>query len=41
VLALAHRQLLEVENDLIASHMTVFGRPPLVQFGGGVEPGER
>jgi hypothetical protein len=35
VLGLAPRQLLEVENDLIASHMTVFGRPPRVQFGGG------
>ena len=33
VLALAPRQLLEVENDLIASHMAVFGRPPRVQFG--------
>ena len=39
VLALAPRQLLEVENDLIASHMTVFGRPPRVQFGGGGELG--
>jgi hypothetical protein len=28
VLALAPRQLLEVENDLIASHMVMFARPP-------------
>lgn len=30
-------QLLEVENDLIASHMMVFARPPRVQFGGGAK----
>ena len=36
VLVLAPRQLLEVETDLIASHMAVFGSPPRVQFGGGV-----
>ena len=33
-LSLGSRQLLEVENDLIASHMVVFARPPRVQFGG-------
>ena len=27
------RQLLEVENDLIASHMVMFARPPVAQFG--------
>jgi hypothetical protein len=31
-LELGSRQLLEVENDLIASHMVIFSRPPLVQF---------
>ncbi len=33
-LELGSRQLLEVENDLIASHMVIFARPPLVQFSG-------
>jgi len=33
-LEIGARQLLEVENDLIASHMVIFARPPLVQFGG-------
>jgi len=32
-LDLGARQLLEVENDLIASHMVIFARPPMVQFG--------
>ena len=34
-LQMGARQLLEVENDLIASHMVIFARPPRVQFGGG------
>ncbi len=34
-LALSSRQLLEVENDLIAGHMVTFTRPPRVQFGNG------
>ncbi len=38
-LELGSRQLLEVENDLIASHMVIFARPPLVQFGGSSAPG--
>jgi hypothetical protein len=33
-LEIGARQLLELENDLIASHMVIFVRPPLVQFGG-------
>jgi len=33
-LDLTARQLLEVENDLIAGHVVVFARPPRVQFGG-------
>ncbi len=33
-LDLTARQLLEVENDLIAGHVVVFTRPPRVQFGG-------
>ena len=37
-LSLGSRQLLEVENDLIASHMVVFARPPRVQFGSGGVP---
>ena len=37
-LLLGPRQLLEVENDLIASHMVMFARPPRVQFGGGGVP---
>ncbi len=32
-LTLGARQLLEVENDLIAGHVHVFARPPTVQFG--------
>ena len=32
-LELGARQLLEVENDLIASHMVMFARPPVAQFG--------
>jgi len=32
-LELGARQLLEVENDLIASHMVIFARSPVVQFG--------
>jgi hypothetical protein len=32
-LGLTPRQLLEIENDLIASHVAVFGEPPRVQFG--------
>ncbi len=38
-LELGSRQLLEVENDLIASHMVIFARPPLVQFGRSNAPG--
>jgi hypothetical protein len=38
-LELGLRQLLEVENDLIASHMVIFARPPLVQFGRSSAPG--
>jgi hypothetical protein len=33
-LDLSARQLLEVENDLIAGHVHAFARPPRVQFGG-------
>jgi len=33
-LSLGPRQLLEVENDLIAGHVHVFAGPPAVQFGG-------
>jgi hypothetical protein len=32
-LELGARQLLEVENDLIASHMVMFAEPPRAQFG--------
>jgi hypothetical protein len=32
-LEIGSRQLLEVENDLIASHMVIFARPPAAQFG--------
>jgi hypothetical protein len=35
-LTLGARQLLEVENDLIAGHMVTFATPPLVQFGGSI-----
>ncbi len=38
-LELGSRQLLEVENDLIASHTVIFARPPLVQFGRSSAPG--
>jgi hypothetical protein len=34
-LSLTARQLLEVENDLIAGHMHVFAQPPQAQFGRG------
>ncbi len=34
-LDLTARQLLEVENDLIASHMVVLGAPPRAQYGNG------
>ena len=34
-LDLSSRQLLEVENDLIAGHVHVFARPPRAQFGVG------
>jgi hypothetical protein len=35
-LEISARQLLEVENDLIASHMVIFARPPAAQFGRSV-----
>jgi hypothetical protein len=35
-LTLGARQLLEVENDLIAGHMVTFKTLPLVQFGGSI-----
>jgi hypothetical protein len=38
-LELGSRQLLEVENDLIASHVVIFARPPVVQFGRSSAPG--
>ncbi len=38
-LELGLRQLLEVENDLIASHVVIFARPPVVQFGRSSAPG--
>ena len=34
-LDLSSHQLLEVENDLIASHMVVLGAPPRAQYGNG------
>jgi len=34
-LELSAHQLLEVENDLIASHMVAVGAPPRAQYGGG------
>jgi hypothetical protein len=38
-LDLGFSQLLEVENDLIASHMVIFARLPMVQFGRSSAPG--
>ena len=35
-LAMGARQLLEVEKDLISSHMVTFARPPAAQFGESV-----
>ena len=32
-LRVSTHQLLEVENDLIASHMMILSRPPVAQFG--------